>query len=345
MLPLNGLIGLIPALRPIELLLLAVLRGWLQRSRASAFTVAEFREAHPALAGFVTYQRVGSLLGLMRVTQAKKPRGGPRRKQRHWSARSFLQLADTYVPFTLSAEAALTLKSHSLQQLIDMLPQLAGTHYQRPYKAPLSPSKAHSFNPTTTILLPLAEVSYLNTHWQAAYSLPFSPSYEFAFKLLEACTEAPFDLDDVYTPDQAYMLDQPRGARASSCLTIDGVPLSEDGYLNNNRSLITRLLGYTDQTVASYPATSLSRLMAMVAYPLLDWGTPKQHPLSLHAHHTCRNRQCLNPLHLLPMPPKAHKALHMASHEATPEFRIDHQVIAYASVSATNLHTHGGFYV
>src|SRR5580658_194886 len=65
------------------------------------------------------------------------------------------------------------------------------------------------------------------------------------------------------------------------------------GYLDKN--------GYGSFTFGKHNATNCKKAYRM-AWELINGPTEK----GLHLHHTCRNRKCVNPAHLEPMPPSDH---------------------------------------
>ena len=111
------------------------------------------------------------------------------------------------------------------------------------------------------------------------------------------------------------------------CLTIDHANDSA-GYPNLTAGLVNRLHGSDPITLEGYPIEleqfpchGLTRLVCMAAYPVYAWkytrgtGGNTLEDQDYIAHHKCRTRNCVNPLHLLPVDQQSHKYIHQCANE------------------------------
>ena len=114
----------------------------------------------------------------------------------------------------------------------------------------------------------------------------------------------------------------------SNCLTIDHANDSA-GYPNLTAGLVNRINdmgepiiigGYPIQ-LEQFPCHGLPRLVCMAAHPIYEWkitrgtGGNTLEDQDYIAHHKCRTRNCVNPLHLLPVDQQTHKYIHQFANE------------------------------
>jgi len=94
------------------------------------------------------------------------------------------------------------------------------------------------------------------------------------------------------------------------CFTYN-YSLNQDGYIKRTKELLKDICRNNPKllNMELYPTTDVvSRLVAMVKYPDWDWRYNIED--QLHAHHTCFNRNCLNPDHIQMLTKKQHRELH-----------------------------------
>lgn len=128
------------------------------------------------------------------------------------------------------------------------------------------------------------------------------------------------------------------------CLTIDHA-LDRAGYPNLTVGLINKINGddpiftfdvemqdFTHLAIEHFPANALTRIVCMAAYPKEAWSWTKgESALKLGdddpvAHHKCRTRNCINPLHLLPVDQSTHRKMHQADND------FDHPAIVQENI-------------
>ena len=128
------------------------------------------------------------------------------------------------------------------------------------------------------------------------------------------------------------------------CLTIDNA-LDRAGYPNLTVGLINKINGYdpiftfdvekqdfTHLAIEHFPANALTRIVCMTAYPKDRWlwtrgtGALKLGDDDPVAHHKCRTRNCINPLHLMPVDQYTHRKMHQADND------FDHPAIAQENI-------------
>ena len=106
--------------------------------------------------------------------------------------------------------------------------------------------------------------------------------------------------------------------RPNGCLELD-YNLNKDGYPEWQLGLFSKLSTGTGLNLAyDMPCRSIPRFMAIVAYPFLEWKVTMNidgqgaalDREDMVAHHKCRNRRCINPLHLEPMMQQWHRDMH-----------------------------------
>ena len=322
-----------------DFLALCVLWHWLKGVREASFCIAQVYEALPDLASLVSKQRLGAVLGKYHLNvrhPRKKPSNAKLRNREWWVTKNCLELSHRYTTFHLTLDQALSLKCEQFESFSRQRLGGLGVH-------PISHINTKTTNPNTNIQAvanidyPPTEISYFNQQWMTDFGLLFTTSYQLVNALLK--TSRPI---------------------GNGCLTHDEAKLSTDGYLNLHSGLISKMLMDETVTLKDVPATSVSRLMGMVAHPTYEWGEPREPHPTVHTHHTCRRRCCINPHHLIPMKQSDHYDLHRMAGEAVPTFSNDYEtdifsdiapnhsmpvsVLAHTSISNNNIST-GVFYV
>ena len=111
-----------------------------------------------------------------------------------------------------------------------------------------------------------------------------------------------------------------------------------------NRLNLSNLEGYNSK---AFPTTGIHRLVTMTNHPTLNWHLPRSDSSTyVTAHHTCFNRACVNPKHLMPMTEDKHSELHnkMDKHDHAYKDPNQHfQVVEKTSNCENNLYEKAPF--
>ena len=150
----------------------------------------------------------------------------------------------------------------------------------------------------------LSNIDYYSYLWNKAYKdrYDFKISYSFVNNLYPILIETFNSRGKIWLTEEI-----------SPCLEIPSNYLEKiDGYPILNQALLNKLnLSKEMYNPKSFPTSGIHRLVAMTNNPTLDWHLPR-HDSSTYmtAHHTCFNRACVNPKHIMPMTEDKHTELH-----------------------------------
>ena len=149
----------------------------------------------------------------------------------------------------------------------------------------------------------LSNIDYYSFYWNKVYNnkYDFDISYSFVNSLNPILLETHNSRGTIWLTESI-----------SKCLEIPSNYLDKDGYAIINQPLLNKLeLPPQTYNLNVFPTTGIHRLVTMTNHPTLNWHLPRSDSSTyVTAHHTCFNRACVNPKHLMPMEEEKHSELH-----------------------------------
>ena len=149
----------------------------------------------------------------------------------------------------------------------------------------------------------LSNIDYYSFYWNKVYNnkYDFDISYSFVNYLKPILLETHNSRGTIWLTESI-----------SKCLEIPSNYLDKDGYAIINQPLLNKLeLPPQTYNLNVFPTTGIHRLVTMTNHPTLNWHLPRSDSSTyVTAHHTCFNRACVNPKHLMPMEEEKHSELH-----------------------------------
>ncbi len=149
----------------------------------------------------------------------------------------------------------------------------------------------------------LSNIDYYSYAWNQAYKnqYEFKLSYSLVNNLSSILIETHNSRGAIWLSDSI-----------SPCLEIPSNYIDADGYPILTQALLNKLeLPKEVYNPKLFPTRNIHRLVAMTNHPTLDWHLPRADSTKyMTAHHTCFNRACVNPNHMMPMTEDKHSELH-----------------------------------